>query len=126
MEEVVGHYLSRISIDRENAFHSLIEQKADIVPYLVQSYKASDDLSEQGLLLEVICQYQSLQTLDFLAEVLQEENPRLWKTALDGIVTIGGSSSIDLLTNEIHRLSALESPPALHISWLQEALEQIS
>ena len=126
MEEVVGHYLSRISIDREDAFHSLIEQKADIVPYLVQSYKASDDLSEQGLLLEVICQYQSPQTLDFLAEVLQEENPRLWKTALDGIVTIGGSSSIDLLTNEIHRLSALESPPALHISWLQEALEQIS
>ena len=70
-------------------------------------------------LVELAGQARSDQALPFLAEALADVEPRVWKQALDGLVSIGGPRAASLL-----HLAMAGAPPE-KASWIAEALEQV-
>ena len=76
-------------------------------------------------LIEIIRQHRRPETLPFLAEALQHQHETIWKTALDGIVAIGVTDSLQILETEKKRLTAHSSTAQSRSEWIDEAISQI-
>jgi len=122
LEEYADYYVRRLRGDyAEDAFHSLIEADPSIVPYLRQVYELQSDPDTRAELIEVIYQFRLLATLPFLAQLLRDPISRVWKTALDGVVTIGGAESVSVLENALE----CDDCTTERRKWLTEALDQV-
>ena len=87
-------YLNELTgSDWEDAWHSLVEMGPGALPYVIQSFELACDRSVALKLILVVNEYRTPAALPFLANLLLNADPDIWKTALDGIVTIGGSAA---------------------------------
>lgn len=126
MDEYVDHYLKELrGWNCENACFSLLEADNSCLPLLIQAYYAETRVDVSAMLVEIIWQHRQPETLGFLAEVLQEPHRELWRAALDGIVTLGGRSGLDILKAEKERLLE-KRDRSERIEWIDEVAEQIA
>lgn len=106
----------------ENAFHCLLELQGDIVPSLIQRYNKESDITIKSQLIEIIWQRQkNSEVLQFLSKVIKDENPILWKIAIDGFVSIGGIESLEILK----KITLKNNINPKKQKWLIEAIGQI-
>jgi len=103
----------------ENAYHRLIEADDAIIPLLVDAFRREQDPAIRAQLVEVIWQHRLLQTVDFLAEALDDADPGVWKSALDGLVALGGPRARGVLK------AARQHADPERVVWIDEAIEQI-
>jgi hypothetical protein len=124
LEEFAAHYLDRIEFD-ENAWFSLLEAPAAIVPLLVSAFRDESDSVKRSAILNVIWQRRDPSTIPFLGEALQDASPRVWKEALDGLVAIGGHASILAIEAAHARHFDAEYDGRQFREFLDEALAQL-
>ena len=105
--------------DWENAWHSLVEMGPGALPYIIQAFEQGCDRSVALNLILVVNECRTSAALPFLASLLLNTDPGIWKAALDGIVTIGGTAAAECLRGISETLDAEILP------WIQEALAQI-
>lgn len=110
------------SSDNENAYHSLLEFEGDITSFLMIMYDQENDTAVKAQLIEIIYQrQQDSEVLRFLAQAVKQNAPTVWKTAIDGIVSIGGNEALTQLM-VVQQECAAES---LKTEWIIEAINQI-
>lgn len=121
-EAQIEHYLDAYRLGHEDeAFHGLRCLGSSAISGL-QSYFAEEaDASVRALLLDVISQYRDEGTVPFMAATLYDRDSKVWREALDGLVSIGGRSSLEAL----RRVSASTQDPD-RLRWLNEAIDQVS
>jgi HEAT repeat protein len=120
-EEQTSHYLRELrGKDHENAQHSLIELGADVIPLVTTSFRAEADSSIRSMLVNIAWRTNSPRALSFLKEALDDEQPDVWKEALDGLIAFGGQSALDVVRHARARANAHKS------EWFDEAIQQIN
>jgi hypothetical protein len=126
IESEISRYIQQLHSDNsEDAFFALLHLDDKYLPDLMNAYHQRSDLAIKAALVEVIWQHRQPHTLPFLAEALHQQHEGIWKNALDGIVTIGGTDSLNLLETERNRLIANPLPTQNRLEWIDEAIGQI-
>lgn len=77
-------------------------------------------------LIEIICQHHSDDTLAFFIEVFQDENPEIWKAALDGFFVVKTLQAIQALGSEKARYNIDPHKNQDRLEWLDEAIIQLT
>jgi hypothetical protein len=93
-----------------------------LVPLLIKAYDNEPDPAARLGVLEAICEHRLPESVVFLGQVLETD---LWKPALDGLVTIGGPYSIEILKTERRRLLEGGRKAQVRIEWIDGAIQQI-
>lgn len=90
--EIIADYLALHRSGRsENAFHGLTDLGAELIPGLIEAYEATDSADTKAFLLHVVSYFRSPDSGLFLRHALRRLEPEIWKSALDGLVSIGGT-----------------------------------
>lgn len=117
---VVDDYIERArSGDHEGAFHGLRELDSDALPALHEAYRCEEDPVVRSLLVEAVWQHREPSAIGFLADVLGDPMPVVWKQALDGLVSLASPESLRVL-----RSAADSECDAERRAWIEEAIEQ--
>ena len=110
--------------DVDNAFHGLLEIDRDILPELIAVFRGEQDIGVRELLVEVIWEYRERSVIPFLGEALSDSESRIWRQALNGLVTLASPGALQVL-----RAARTRHFPTQHATeefrrWLEEAIEQ--
>jgi HEAT repeat protein len=111
--------------NQEDAYFNLIEAHPSVLPMLIEAYRSESDTQVRAVLVEIIWQHREPHTLGFLTEALQDPNDRVWKSALDGLVTLGGPGPTDVLDVAMARAEQEGINKKDFLSWVAEASVQI-
>jgi hypothetical protein len=126
MESEIFRYIEQLrGANSEDAFFALLHLDDKYLPTLINAYHQKSDIATKAHLVEIIWQHRKPDTLPFLVEALHHQHEAIWKNALDGIVTIGGTDSLNLLETEKNRLIANPLATQDRLEWLDEAIGQI-
>jgi hypothetical protein len=124
----IAHYIQQLNSPNEESYLALLtDSTAEDVPALIAAYDAERDVKVRVKLIEIIGQKRAPESLNFLALALQRHQPEIWKTALAGIVVVGGEPAQAVLKAEKKRLyTNLSADIAYRTGFIDEAIEQIS
>jgi len=90
LSEMVEHDLDLLRKgERDKAFFDLIEASPEILPLLVMAFAAEKDPKVRMTLVEVIGEHRVREAIPFLTRALDDDDHRVWKAALDALVTVG-------------------------------------
>jgi HEAT repeat protein len=106
--------------DSDNAFHNLRELDHSFLPAMQTAYRCEDDPIVRSMIVEAIWQHRQASEIDFLAEVLRDPTPEVWKQALDGLVTLASPESMRVLRSAADREDGAERR-----AWIEEAIEKV-
>jgi hypothetical protein len=108
--------------DAENAFHGLLEMGPDILPGLMEVSRAEKDPGVREFLVGVIWKYREQSAIAFLGEALFDPEPRVWREALDGLVTLASPQVLRIMRAARKRASHSQIDDFL--CWIDEAIGQ--
>ena len=120
LQEFVDHYLSELA--GPNAFrarHSLIEAGAGALPLVIEAFHASANAQVRHSLVELVSDYRASSAVPFLVSCLSDPRPEVWRSALDGMVILGGAIALEGLRD------ARGTIPRERRPWIDEAMQQI-
>ena len=121
----IAFYLERYRQgDYDSAFHGLLELEHSALSDLTQTYHASTDTSIRTFLLNVIWQYRQPSEIPLLAEALFDSEPEIWQEAMDGLVAISCSESLQALRRARTRQFINDHDRQRFSEWLEEAIGQ--
>jgi hypothetical protein len=121
IEEVVQYYVAKLAgPEGENAGCSLCELGPAALPSVIGAFDAAADPDIRHSLVRIVGEYRSPSAGPFLADRLLDDRPEIWKTALDGLVTLGGKEALNLLA------AARAQVDPERAAWLDEAMQQIA
>jgi len=110
--------------DADNAFHGLLEIDPDILPELIAVFRTEQDTGVREFLVEVIWEYREHSVIPFLAEALQDTEPRIWRQALNGLVTLVSPAALEVLRAARARQLPTQRETEEFRRCLEEAIEQ--
>jgi len=126
LDSYSAYYLERLKgAHWEDAYHSLIEADAAIVPILIKAYRTEAEPTIRATLVKIIWQHRVPETISFLSEALDDNHPEVWKNALDGFVALGSASAIQILESAKQQIQAGNQTQSARIGWIDEAIQQI-
>lgn len=120
LESTIRDALEQLVRPRDEWWHSLVDIGARALPYVINEYSRTAALDKRVALVALVSEYRSPDGFAFLLRTLSENDADLWKGALDGLVTLGGSQVKDSLAD------ALAGASIEKREWISEAIEQIS
>lgn len=124
--EAASHYVKGLMTDAvEDSFFGLLELGPVALPVLIGEAEKPENRTIRARLVGVIWQYRSVDAIPFLTKALRDSEPAVWKTALDGLVAIGGPEVVQGLRMTIEHVEGGVIENGLSKEWLVEALEQI-
>jgi HEAT repeat protein len=106
-------------------FFRLLEQDDQIIPELIAEFRGEQDCAVREFIVEVIWQHRNPSAIPFLGEALRDEADRVWKQALDGLVTLGSQAALDELRAAMERPFPEHRKMVEFRSWIDEAIEQV-
>ena len=120
LDERVRHFLALFHQGRrDDAFHWFLELAPAGLPALEAAFCASRDPALRAFLLHVIWQHRQPSAIPLLGEALMDPEPRVWREALDGLVTLASPAAIAALRAAKARRNEADFQP-----WVDEALAQ--
>lgn len=120
----ITHYLEMFRCgDAEDALHGLLETGRDILPELMNAFRAEKDPGVREFLVGVIWKYRAQPAVPFLGEALMDPEPRVWREALDGLVTLSSPETLEVLREARMRVSIHREADDFGC-WIDEAIEQ--
>jgi HEAT repeat protein len=126
LPRLVRHYAGELAGSRaDDAFHSLLELGPAALLHVAEAFRLSRDPTVKSRLAQVISESRAFEALPLLVELLQDHDAEIWKTALDGLVTLGEDPAARPRALEILD-SARKSADPKKQEWIEEALSQIS
>lgn len=116
-DEIIAYYVAMHQAGRQDdAFHGLLDFGPVLVPDLIRTYESSVEPSFRAFVVGVISEIRSPETAGFLCDALRQNDPVIWKAALNGLVTLRAAEAME------HVLTATLDEPKR--SWIIEAIEQ--
>ena len=91
-----------------------------LYPMSFEISRHSPSSSSKVALIRVVSEYRTKDALPFFANLLRVADGEIWKTALDGIISIGGEAAVNCL-HEVSKTLNSEKRP-----WVDEAVSQIT
>jgi hypothetical protein len=126
LRQFAAHYIEQLrGPDAQDAFFSLIEADAAVVPLLIDAFKIEQDAGMRAALVEVIWQHRLPETISFLSEALADSDAAVWKEALDGLVALAGTAAIEALESARDRILPHDPKGTVQVDWIDEAIQQI-
>jgi hypothetical protein len=122
--EFVDRYLELMRCGKgefEDALRTLSEADSSVLPILIDAVNKPENSGIRPRIVHAIWQQRNPETIGFLAGLLRDADDEVWKEALDGLVTIGGSkgrAALRLVRDTMTDQSKAE--------WIDEALDQIT
>jgi hypothetical protein len=110
--------------ERESAYHRLIDADDAVVPVLIGAFRTQQDPRVRALLVEIVWQHRLPETIGLLVEALDDRDPEVWKSALDGLVTFG-PLAIQALRSARERLLPTTLEERTRAEWIDEAIQQM-
>ena len=123
--EYARHYIDQLGgSEEESAYHRLIDADEAVVPVLIGAFRAQQDPGVRALLVEIVWQHRLPETVGFLIEALDDRDPGVWKSALDGLVTLG-PLAIQALRSARECILPTTVEERTRAEWIEEAIQQI-
>ena len=117
--ESVEHYVHSLSgANADDAWHALVELGPSALPHVIAAFHATSHLDTQFLLVRVIAEYRTAESVPFLAGLLSHDEPAIWKSAIDAFVTVGCGAAVEAL------VTARAAAPQARCEWIEEAIPQ--
>ncbi len=121
----IAHYLEMFRRGGDDdAFHGLLEIDRNILPELMAVFRSESDIAVREFLVEVICEYREQSAIPFLGEALSNSEPRIWREALNGLVTLASPAALDVLRAARSRQFLTQGETDEFRRWLEEAIQQ--
>lgn len=108
--------------DVESALCRLVEAGPDVLPHVESAFRDERDPVVRAGLVRAVWEQRRPQSVPFLARALDDPIPEVKKTALDGLVTIGGPEVRRVLESAL----MASDPKSDWADWLREALSQFN
>ncbi len=128
MEDDLAYYLARLhdqGVNAEDAYFALVEVDDSRLPELIEAFHAETSLDVKAILVEIIWQHRSRESLPFLFDAFRSLYPEIWKNALDGIVALRASEGRSYLESERQRILDEPQRDSARLEWIDEALRQM-
>lgn len=109
--------------EAENALCTLRDLR-DALPLVAEAYGRENDGRRREILIHCLWQFRDITALPTLAAALRDPDARVWKEALDGIVTLGGDAALRVL-EEARGIPSEEAKAETKREWIDEAIRQI-
>jgi len=103
---------------------SLVELGEPAIPMLIDAYARERDAAVRASLVRVLWQTREPSVMPALASALLDADSRVWKQALDGIVTLGGHAAVETLAAARETVSRFDDARTRR-EWIDEAAEQV-
>jgi hypothetical protein len=110
--------------DTENLLCALRNLSGQAVGPLASAFHDEPDGARRALLILAMSQLRDERAVPVLVDALRDPDGAVWKCALDGLVTIGGTSAIEGLQGAPAMVAGL-ADATVRLEWCQEALHQI-
>lgn len=108
----------------EDAVCAIRELPAEGLSVVADGYRRESDGSRRQVIIHALWESRNPAVLSTLSLALSDPDDRVWKEALDGIVTLGGSQARQIL--ERARDALADQPELLERrTWVHEAIEQM-
>jgi HEAT repeat protein len=122
MEDRVGEYLVLLNKgDFESAHCGLTALGAGVISKLEAAYAQSGDPSIRAALVRITWEFRDPRSLPLLTRALRDADDDVQKTALDGLVTVGGAGAREVIDAAL----LAEDAHSERAEWLREALGQL-
>lgn len=109
--------------DQEAAFVELLELAGEVLPALIEIYRAEQESEICAFLVRVAWERRDRAALSFLGDALNHEQEEVWQAALDGLVAFASPESLEILRQARNRDPATDTRRFL--LWLEEAIQQV-
>ena len=117
--ESVERYVDSLSgANADDAWHALVEMGPSALPHVIAAFHAASHLDTQVLLVWVIAEYRTAESVPFLAGLLSHDEPAIWKSAIDALVTVGCGAAVEAL------MTARAAAPQARRERIDEAIPQ--
>jgi hypothetical protein len=122
--ELVAHHIERLRQPEtpEDAWHSREDLESldfQALPILQQYAVSEKDEDIRATLVEIIGHHRRPESISFLAQRLGDASQKVWKAALDGLVTLGADDALAALK------AARASASVEQLEYIDEAIDQI-
>lgn len=117
-EEQFEYYLEHIT--EGGAFFRLAEASDEILPRLENAFACEPCPDRRRAITEIIWQHRTPASVPFPARALNDPAETVWKEALDGLVTIGGTVVLDAMRETLKEADSVKR------DWINEAIEQMA
>ena len=129
-DDEIFDYVQQLTTDSaEDAYFALLTHSTEVnIPAFIRAYHEQNNPHVRASLLEIVWrQHPSSTPLEFLAQALRDSSAEVWKSALDGLVSIARPECVVIL--ECERQHLLEADPenaSTRPDWIAEAIQQLS
>lgn len=122
IKEIVENFRSG---DEESAFFTLVELPGDVLPALIEIFRAERATAVRAFLVKVAWERREETVIPFLADALNESEEEVWQQALDGLVAFASPQSLEILQSARARACSDSSNDKQLRLWLDEAIQQV-
>jgi hypothetical protein len=110
--------------DRDRAFFGLINRGDSLLPDLVKAFQSEADPKVRAFIVEVLWQQRDQRAIPALADALNDPDDRVWQEALNGLVTLASTESVEALKMARGGIFRTVGERDKFNTWLEEAIEQ--
>jgi len=111
--------------DEASAFFTLIERQGDVLPALIEFFRAEPDAEIRAFVVKAAWERREEAVVPFLGEALRATEEQVWQQALDGLVAFASKESLEILHQARNREFINESDGKRFRLWLNEAIAQV-
>lgn len=124
LREDVAELLAELDGPRGEDALCALTSMSEALPLVADAYYREPDAERRESVIHCLWQYRDHAALPTLRAALRDPDDRVWKEALDGLVTLGGTAAQRTLQEE--RAALPEGINARERQeWIDEAIEQI-
>ncbi len=110
--------------ESEGAACALRSYGAAAIPVLEEHFRCESRGRRRQAILHTLCELRDPRAFPTLADALRDPNERVWKEALDGLVTLAGPRARRILEDARASLPG-DRKSATKREWIEEAIEQV-
>jgi len=111
--------------DEESAFFALLELTGDVVPALIEIFRAEQAIEVRSFLVKAAWERRDDAVIPFLDEALRDSAEEVWQQALDGLVAFASPQSLQILQSARARVNSAAADDKRLRLWLDEAIQQV-
>lgn len=120
LREQVDHWVTRLAgPDSRSAWHGLVELGPAALEEVRIAFAATRDRHLRRALLTVIVELRQSESAAFFGSLLGDADTELWRSALDGLVTLGTDEAARILESVRGKVDEER------LRWIEEALGQM-
>jgi hypothetical protein len=110
--------------DEEAALHGLIELPDNALAELIEYFRSEELAPIRALIVKALWERRD-SSITFLGEALRDPEEEVWQEALDGLVTLGSTQSLEVLQTAKTSGSSRQGNDRRFQLWIEEAIEQV-